>query len=192
MKREHERVIEALVHVARPIILERFNVTSCIASTRIGLLALTEFGVQGRVQNVEYVIVNDAYRALTRDLDRLPTFEDMEGTDAHSLGLGVDRGPDEVGHLAIGVGARLLVDLSIDQASRPQKGWAFYEPLVATLPGGWRKGDERYMTHTPTYTIGIKAVPDNKAWLRSGDWTERWRYEPTVRQVVAAMRRELA
>jgi hypothetical protein len=195
MKREHERAIEALVKVARPIIRERFNLASCIASTRVGLLALAEFGVQAHPQAVEYLIVNNDFRELTAELGRMPSVEEQQTLRdgaAHSFGLGVNRGPDDTGHVAIAVGARLLVDLSIDQASRPAKGWAFYEPLVATLPGGWKKGAERYMTHTPTYTIGIQAIRDNKAYLRSRDWTLRERWEPTVRKVVAAMRRELA
>lgn len=197
MKRADERVIEALVETARPIMLRgvgtfAFKKDSCIAACRIGTLALAEFGVQAHTIGVSYAIYNAAYRRqVAADHGVLPQTPDEVRDGSHSIGLGVEWGDDSMGHFGIAVGARLLLDLSIDQVTRPDKDLHFNAPLVANMPAGWKKGGERVWTHTAAYTIGIQAEPGNKGYLRSRDWLLRERYEPFVRAVVAAMRADL-
>lgn len=205
MKRADERVIEALVKVARPTMLDPENGPtprtawsrdSCIAGTRIGVLALAEFGIRAHPIGISVIILNAAYRTLTGELGRVPEVDDFAGTGAHSLGLGVEWSDDpadsNMGHFALAIGARLMVDLTIDQATRLAKGLVFDEPIVANMPAGWKRGDERVWSHKEDYSIGIQAEPANKNFARSRDWTDLARTRRTVRLVVAAMRRELA
>lgn len=200
MKRRDERVIEALVETARPIILGgvgnyAFARDSCIASTRIGTLALAEFGVRAHVIGVSYVIFNAAYRRQVAEDGRVPETVDEFREDSHSLGLGLppyDTASQNVGHFVIAIGGRLMVDLAADQLDRPAKGWRINKPIVANMPAGWKKGRERVWTHTDAYSVGIQAEPANKNFTRSRDWTLRGRYQPFVAAVAAAMRAHLA
>jgi hypothetical protein len=204
MRRRDERVIEALVKVARPTMLNpncgptpqtAWSRDSCIAGTRIGVLALAEFGIRAHPIGVSIIVLNAAYRALTAQLGHVPEPHEYADTNAHSLGLGVTWNEPEgadMGHFALAIGARLMVDLTIDQATRLGKGLVFDEPIVANMPPGWKKGGERLWTHRDEYSIGIQAEPANKNFVRSRDWTDLARTRRTTRLVVEAMRRELA
>jgi hypothetical protein len=195
MKARDERVIEALVRTARPLMLRgvgtlAYRLDSCIAACRIGTLALAEFGVQSHTIGVSYVLLNAAYRRQVAEDGKPPDSADDYREGVHTMGMGMTW-DDEMGHFGIAVGARLLLDLSIDQMHRPAKDIEFYEPMVATMPARWKRGDERFWTHTDAYSIGIQAEPENKNFLRSNDWLLRERYEPFVRATVDAMRADL-
>jgi hypothetical protein len=198
MKRRDERVIEALVETARPIILGgvgtyAFRRDSCIASTRIGTLALAEFGVRAHVIGASYIMFNAAYRRQVAEDGGVPASVEDYREDSHSLGLGLPPFDDgNIGHFVIAIGGSLMVDLSADQLSRPEKGWTIDRPIVANMPAGWKKGRERVWTHTDAYSVGIQAEPANKNFVRSRDWTLRSRYQPFVAAVTAAMRAHLA
>lgn len=194
MNRREERVIEALVKVARPLMLDgvgtqAFSRDSCIAACRIGSLALHEFNVQARVIGVAYIVLNAAYvKQVGEDKNVPESAEELRG-DSHSLAIGLDwNDEDNIGHFALACGPRLLVDLSIDQISRPQRGFVFDQPLVANMPARWQSTRERVWTHTDAYSFAINAEPENKNFLRSRDWMTRSRYQPFVRATVAAMR----
>lgn len=196
MTRRDEKVIEALVKVARPIMLRgvgewRYGRDSCIAACRIGALSLHHFNVQARVIGVSYIILNAAYITQVNETKHVPEDASELRDDAHSLAIGVDwNDTDNMGHFALACGPRLLVDLTIDQVSRPDRGLVFDQPLVASMPAGWQSSDERHWTHTEAYSFAARAEPQNKNFVRSRDWTLRSRYEPFVRAVIAAMERE--
>lgn len=193
MTRRDEKVIEALVKTARPLMLrgvgtQAFKRDSCIAACRIGSQALHHFNVQARVIGVAYIALNAAYVKQVSDEKRVPENIDELSDESHSMAIGLDwNDTDNVGHFALACGPRLLVDLAIDQMSRPQKGITLSEPLVATMPAGWQSSGERYWTHKPEYSFAINAEPTNKNFLRSRDWTVRSRWEPFVRATIKAM-----
>lgn len=199
MNRQQERAVEALIKVARPLMLRgvgewAFKPDSCIAACRIGSLALAHFNVQAQTIGISYIVLNAAYRQQVAESGAMPESADDLSEDAYSMGLGVtwEDDPDDVGHFALAIGARLMVDLTADQMTRRAKGIVFDEPVVGRMAPGWRSSGERTWTHTDTYSLGIQAEPGNKAFLGSRDWTLRKRYQPFVKATVAAMREHLA
>jgi hypothetical protein len=196
MNRRDERVIEALVKTARPLMLRgvgefAFKRDSCIAACRIGSQALHHFNVKARVIGVAYIVLNAAYLRQVSEEGRVPESIEQMRDEAHSLAIGLDwNDTDNVGHFGIAVGPRLLVDLSVDQISRPEKGIVLNEPLVANMPPRWQSSGERVWSHGEAYSFAINAEPLNKNFARSRDWTLRSRWEPFVRATVRAMEKE--
>jgi hypothetical protein len=150
-----QAVLDALVRHARPIIREYFSADSCIASTRIGLDVLEFFGLHGQPMPVMLAVWNADALAL---IERVGI--DQAGPQILAQPLDQTGGPWTVGigarpegndtrpggwngHLVIGLPRHdVLVDLSVDQASRPLKN-IHLQPLW-TQPGAdwWHGGPE--------------------------------------------------
>jgi hypothetical protein len=130
-------VVTALAKVGRPPILEHFAKRSCIASTRIALDVLEYFGVRAEPLPLFVLVLNG------EALDMAEAGMSQAGLQAEMLKYGPDEpgGPwgigvgavienstDWAGHLVVAIpDERLLLDMSLDQASRPHKGLPFPE-----------------------------------------------------------------
>lgn len=130
-------LLTALVDLGRPIILENFKPDSCIVSTRIGLDVLAYFGIRGKEYPVSVLIFNaEAAQILqeTQDFQAVAEATHARAVDEPggpwTIGLGAPDlpalRPDGTsgwpGHLVIGLPQwRVVVDLSLDQVSRPHK-----------------------------------------------------------------------
>lgn len=120
-----------LVEHARPILLRHLRPDSCIESTAAALDFLRRQGISGRELSVTVQAFNEPAWTLV-EAGVMPNDEAgaavWEMRNAWSIGVGYFDGPVPPpgrfgGHLvAVVHGARWLVDLSIDQASRPEKG----------------------------------------------------------------------
>lgn len=138
-----QAVIEALTTVARPIILEEFRPDSCIVSTRLGIDALTFFGIKAVPIPLTVVVFN---REATELVANGMTLEELNEVTAKipatqpggpwSIGVGTGLANTDTtwgGHVAIGVPSTgTYIDLSIDQASRPIKNMTL-KPLWVTF-----------------------------------------------------------
>lgn len=193
MNPQQKRAIAALHAVARPIILRRFRPDSCIASTRIGQMALAEFGVQAGALSVEVTLINRPYAEVWSRLGRDPKADELPD-DAYALALGHEReGVDDDdtynGHVVLTAG-RYMVDLSIDQASRPQYGIQV-RPLLAQMPSGWWRGRDPQISYSANAILVYVARADKRGFVEGDNWTSLNLLRPTVREVVAAMREHM-
>lgn len=125
-------ILATLLHVARAEVLRDFRADSCIASTRVAVDALAYFGIPARPLSVKAAYYNRQAAEHAARIGRL--LESPEETIAWSKedgswGIGIGYAPDEsaqtdaekwAGHLVAIAGDRLLIDLSLDQADRPQ------------------------------------------------------------------------
>jgi hypothetical protein len=183
-------LLERLRQVARPIMLnEVVRLDSCIAMTRCAIEVLRAFGLEAQPANVEVVAANQTFMRLMgegniRMEDKLPDWAVAEG--AWAVGLGLRPKDEEVGHV-VAILDDQVIDLSLDQASRPQRGIVL-EPLVGTLPDNYRcepwvyKVDEAYVTYH------LRA--DLKKWLMSRDWHRfRERYGKQTGQIIRELRK---
>ena len=177
-------ILEALCARARPIILKYASIDSCIASTRIGMEVLRRLKIQSSPLAVKVVAFNKKGSEFM--LAKHPEWvrEQKDGAYGVGIGHGHGKGTGWDGHLVLIVrdGTRYLLDLSIDQASRPQHGIVltpFYtpytgEPLTLEIPNGG--------------AIIYETEPDNKEWKQAPDWNLK-RWSNAVEEVLEALPR---
>ena len=164
-------LMQALIDVGRPIILESFSPDSCIASTRIGLAVLTYFGIAAKEYPVSITVLNkDAMQFLAEhdgDLFALKAetmkyaVEDRGGP--WTVGLGAPDLPELrpngtvgwPGHLVIGMRRwDRLLDLSLDQVSRPHKNMPLGATMIDVPEHWWDITEERQPTVLTDGTSG--------------------------------------
>lgn len=182
------RLVEALAEVARPIIRDHYpDVGACIEATKIGVAVLADVGVPAAPITVQTVAYNPAAAQLLRtNPDGLQAA--MAAADPGDLagpwlvGVGMrgqrpvaqDRWP---GHLVIGVRRHgLVVDLTVDQASRPARGMTLGPAVFAVPPDDlWWSGG---VTHgfqagdTGQCVLAVTAHPADMSYRVTPGW--RW------------------
>lgn len=203
----------ALANVARPLILTRFRKDSCIASTRIGIDALAYFGVKAVPVSLQMLLFNrEAVELLNsgKTLEEIAAFVRERGLNEEggpwTMGVGADLGRPGgwAGHLVVGVpAANLLVDLSIDQVSRPHKGLVLDEPAVLQVPETWWTGETDMVQFTNPNDGSMifldqreSMLPDRDGYRKTSNWKGRaGGSEAPVRavtgQVIRAMKDEV-
>jgi hypothetical protein len=186
-------VVEFLLTEGRATILRRFHADSCVASTRVVIEVLDYFGIRAKPQPVRLRIFNpEATRLVAAGVELLPEHKDagawiveVEGTGRMTAGADGRRRWD--GHLvAVAInpaGPDVAIDLSLDQASRPQRNIRL-EPTSFVLPDGWR--DRPFGIEQNGCTIAYTAI-DSGNW-RAGDWTERNRWSPAAAEIIRNIR----
>lgn len=102
---------------------EEWGLDSCILSTKIALQVLTHFGFDARPVAVHVFITNARfYQALDTGEITLDTPPWNQPDNCYALGLGlIENDPANCQHVVVVVGNTML-DLTLDQASRPQHG----------------------------------------------------------------------
>lgn len=179
-------IFDALVEVARPVILSAFNPDSCIASTRLGMDVLAYFGIQTREIPLLLAVFNaDAVALLqqgkTMDEVKAETLryspEDEGGPWTMAVGAPTGRAPGWAGHLVIGHPATgAVIDLSADQAARPHKGLEL-TPYWLRIPdpAWWNDPTEVHSTISGEGVAVLfdRRCPDPTGYLRSGNWKRR-------------------
>jgi len=119
---------------ARKIILERYFPDSCVLSTAVTIELCKKLGIKG-VEPLSCTVVayNPELTEKMKEKGRFITEQDEFNDAEYSVGVGFIEGKHNGlkgwgGHL-IAVGKDFLVDLSLDQASRPERGMNF-TPLL--------------------------------------------------------------
>jgi len=139
--KQEDRRIRQVVRTIRPLMAHSFSRDSCIAATRICIDSLAAFGVVAEPVAVRVVIFNPAMVRNIERFGRLPssreeTLEWYERCGAWSVGIGsgLSQPGRWPGHLVAYVAAhRLLIDLSLDQATRREHGIVL-NPTVLEVP----------------------------------------------------------
>lgn len=174
-------VVEGLIRYARPVMLEQVRLDSCIAMTRVAIEVLKHFGHEARHCRAAVMLWNKEFEEGllngTISLDK-PLPKDQEDLGAWSVGVGF--GPKtEVGHY-VALCEGLLIDLSIDQGSRPHKG------ICATPFAGLFTGEPKAVYEFPEggraiYHLDLDWPPPTD----SPDWTNfHSRYSKTVGKII--------
>jgi hypothetical protein len=193
-------VLAGLCEVARPIMRECVGPDSCIAMTFVACEALNHFGFVTAVPlNVEAIILNRVFRdgleSGRLDWERKLTEDDLDA-GAWSVALGLEaqrqeklaRGERAGGHVVAVLG-KYLIDLSLDQASRPHKGIVL-TPLVFEFDAVVEAGATwTYSLNDGDCYVEYKLRPDLETWRDSPDWRQgRKRYRSQVGRIVRAIR----
>lgn len=182
-------VLDALVAVARPIILSEFRADSCIASCRLAIDTLAYFGITGVEKAVTALVVNKEAATLLNngmtmtDLGTLlNTLSSEQPGGPWTIGIGVGTGKVGAwaGHLIVTLPEiHGVLDLSIDQGSRPHKN-IHLEPYWGVLDDdGWWSEDEDssplYPIASPDGTLVMldRRATDPTGYLTSPNWKRK-------------------
>src|SRR5712692_6245543 len=123
-------ILSVLCDFGRKAILRRWRVDSCIASTRIGIEVLAYFGIPAEPLPVMTRVISPAAVRLIDEGRDLNTVTPEECPQCWIVDIGFPPGegakpPDSEGfwwcHMVILALGRLIIDLSLDQAARPEK-----------------------------------------------------------------------
>lgn len=149
-----ELVMEGLVKVARPLLLQYYPEDSCVLSTRVAIEVLKRHGISARPLPVRV----KAFNALANSLLLAERWEEMKtNSDAWSRAIGYDN--REIGkfngHLVAYVEEQYLVDLSISQISRPEKNL----PTVGLDRKGWKLHRNSSSVNDCGLYIDVQSVP---------------------------------
>lgn len=206
------RVLRALAVPLRRAMRPHYQPGSAIAAVRCALDALEALGVAARPLRVRVVVANAAYAAAMREADgrppRLPgeqeRWERERGALRYTIGYpitprsrldrpelaprpGVPPPYDATGlHLAAVAEEAYLFDPSLDQASRPDKGFAL-DPLVAPVDELFLRGAEPAAFVLPGGALAnyqaLVGAADNRSYAHSPNWGAR--DAPIRRRIVA-------
>ncbi len=177
-----ELIIEGLVHVARPFLLQYYPEDSCVLSTRISIEVLKRHGISARPLPVRV----KAFNALAHSLLVEKKWEQLKTDDAAwSVALGYDT--REIGkfngHLVAYVEEQYLVDLSISQISRPERNLPL-EPLHIKAGEHFKEGVAKHNTNgTDVFLFYEYALDLEDKWKRGNLWSNLGKMRPTIRRI---------
>jgi hypothetical protein len=168
---EHRHaVVRALLARARPIILEDWRADSCIASTAICIDVLDYFGLDARPLACRTVVWN-------RQLE--------SGCWSVGIGHGDKRQGGWPGHLVALAAGDLLLDLSLDQASRPQHNIEL-GALGVYLPEDYLA--EGYECEAFGCHLYYEFLPADQSFRNANDWKATSRRRETVGTIIRAVK----
>jgi hypothetical protein len=145
---QHDKVVRHLVERARPIILEKWRADSCVASTAIAIDVLRMVGIRARAMVCKADIFNSAFVAQITRHGRMPVSPAERDawhteTGAYAIGLGyAPPGKTPGAHMVAVTERMVLIDLAVDQASRPEHG-LLLKPAMGLVSRDWMIGAER-------------------------------------------------
>lgn len=191
-----EQILALLTAQARPLILDYWGAYSCIASTRIAIDVLAEFGIAADALPVHAYIFNaPLWKRLeagecpeAREIERL---YEVDGSWSIGLGFGGDMGENKwPGHLvALVRRPQVIVDLSLDQASRPERQ-IHLAPIVAPADQSFLAGAGQLVGSVNDTVIAYETIEEH-GYLGSPDWKERERHRRVVPEIVERIRARL-
>jgi hypothetical protein len=176
-----ENLLRFLSVRARPVILDWYKNDTCIISTAIVIDFCRHFGETVYPLACRADIYNKPMRKLIESQGKFPTDEQVdkwvENSGAWGVGVGYPSKEGEQsptkwpGHL-IAYSGEFLLDLSIDQASRPHKGIFLERPLLVK-----DKDMAEFISnkkHLPVFRNGCviiyRAMPEDASYTNSRDW----------------------
>src|SRR5262249_43169019 len=101
----------------------------------------------------------------------------------HSVGVGLGRDDEPgrwAGHLAAVLANRVLIDLTLTQASRPGHGIELPEVILVPVNEGFLAAESSLAGKLNGCLVIYQARPDDRSFERSSDWRSRKRRDAIV------------
>lgn len=168
-----EMVLQGLLKHARSEILKEFRADSCIASTAVGIDVLSHFNIVAEPLAVRTLIFNEQFANRLSNLKSWPTKQQVEawseedGSYSVGIGVGTQQANKWAGHLVVLVEKQFVLDLSIDQASRPQYNIVL-NPFLVEINKDFFTGSPKVFNFNQC-VIRIETL-NNKDYLLTPDW----------------------
>lgn len=157
----------------------------CIAATAILIDVLDYFRLTARPLSVIATVFNPAMSGRI-EREGMPTLEEAERdwfpNGCYSLAVGIgDPEPGKwPGHLVANLADKVLIDLTLDQADRPQHGIVLPMPVVAPFPPELLTEDGQMAGMVNGCRVVYEARPADRSFERSNDWRSRKRHDAVV------------
>jgi CBS domain-containing protein len=201
---KRQLVLDAYSRVARPVIRQVTSAESCIFSTRVTLEVLSRFGIGGRPLSVQAILKNRQRRHADQlrkqhgwSDQQFNRFRDRAG--AYSVGVGVNvpkATPHSFSaHLVAITNAGDLVDASLDQGSRPDRGIDVPGVVVVSgVPHGYQAGTDQWIGQVSPDGWSVEYLPvgDAGAFRVVPDWNLKEIYLPIATAIERLVREEVA
>jgi hypothetical protein len=157
----------------------------CIAATAVLIDVLDYFRLTARPLRVIATVYNPAMseRILREGMPTLAEAErDWFPNGCYSLaaGIGAPESGKWPGHLVAILADKVLIDLTLDQANRPQHDIVLPMPLVAPLPPDFLAEDGQMAGQVNGCRVVYEARPSDHSFDRSNDWRSRKRHDGVV------------
>jgi len=133
--------LESVVGAALPVV-SQIGVAACLNAARILREVFAGFGIKARTVAVDVLVGNAAYAADVQRLGHLPNARERSA-GAWSVGIATEHPSTKVGHVVTLVRG-WIVDLTVQQFSRPAKNINPPEAFVAHVPPTWVGGEYNY------------------------------------------------
>ena len=192
-----ETVLQGLLKHARSEILKEFRADSCIASTAVALDVLTKYGVFAEPFPIRSLIFNKPYASRMVDSFGWPNAEEVQRwaqeDGSYSIGVGVGTSlPNKwAGHLTALVERRFLLDLSIDQASRPQYNIVL-NPFSIEVDEKFLSGEPKvFALNECVIRLDVLRGEENNEYTSSPDWIFAGRRSKIVDRIICLIQGEL-
>lgn len=144
----------------------------CLAAGKISVEVLRQAGLVARPLTVAARVLNAEYVNHVQRLRRLPNSgEDWPG--AYAVGIGYQSAREWAGHLVVIVASEYLLDLTLDQAARPEHNLDLPPFLVWRVEEEFLSGNAlvelRFGDLMSTY-VSYKAYPDDRSFTSAPLW----------------------
>ena len=182
-----EAVLDQLVAVYPSMLqLVGYGKDNCVLSCRVGADVLRTLGLRARPYACQVRVQNEPYFRAYMD-GHEP--QESEGAWSVDIGFGPPPGHEQDphridAHAVLLVQQRYLLDLSIDQADRPQRNIRarpFWAEMTGDQRDGWRSGAPGYLhIETDGTHMLYRPTPERHAALmQAPDWTLRGKRDGT-------------
>ena len=174
----------------RPTVLQVAAVDSCILTTRVTIDVLRRYDVRCRPLAVKLLAMNAEWAKREKSGEEPTEAWKQQGAWCVGMGYGApDHKPEGGfdGHVVTIAEEALLMDLSLDQASRPEHGMRL-KPAVFALEPAFFLGQAQVWRNDDAH-LAYYPMPDNKRFLQAKDWRQRDITKAIVREVVAKIGR---
>ena len=196
LSREQQRKAKAIMDVAPGVLARALSPDRCVAATRILLDVLHRLHVRASPLSVKVSIYNGAMCERVRALGRRPqTFEEVlawREAGAWEVVVGESDGPPGpgrwAGHLIALAWGKVIFDLTLPQANRPQKGISL-PPALLPVGSAFVAGESPAGFDCKGCNIVYQACPADRSYERGGDWRNHdGRLGQHVRRILADVR----
>lgn len=191
MQKNLQSLLTNYKQIAYPIIREDFAPDCCVAATKITIEVFTRLGFKAKPLPCRLDILNRQFAELEGKLGRPPTIEEQKLAFERGdklAALSIREVPAEkdkfTGHM-VAIVEQYMIDATILQAERPNKGIVFPEPvLVINAPRAFRRGREAYSFRTKEGILLVYIASNNDKYMNSPDWTLEERTLPAITRIL--------
>jgi hypothetical protein len=194
-----ERTLAAVMDASCKVFPPRYRPDSCIAAARVLVDVFDRLHVKARSLAVAVDVFNPAMVARAKaEGDRLPADTEeyqrwVEGSGCWWLTLGGGGDPEPgkwPGHVGVVAWESVLLDLTLPQATRAQRGIAL-APAVIQVGAEFLDGSERRVVAMSGSELHYLARPDDRSFMSSPDWCDRQRHRDVIKDILRRTRGEL-
>ena len=167
----------------------------CIAATAILNEVLDYFRLTARPLSVIATVFNPVMSERLAQ-EGMPTLEEAErdwfpkGCYSLAVGSGDPEPGKWPGHLVTVLGGQVLIDLTLDQADRPQHDILLPMPILAPCDPDFLAGQARVAGIVAGCRVVYEARPGDRSFERSNDWKSRKRRAAVVGAAIRQLKKE--